>query len=167
LTLIRSKGTLLRFDRDTRGVIITPTTTLELPLGQMFVEVKSPGWEAQIAREEGQGSSRLLQPKYINGEGRWLDSVERVREAVSRAYPQFPPRAAPGRPGPALGSPGTRGSRTIPPGARAPFQKMAQRFRREAQKGSHAPVRAARLLGSVVVVVSRAGPPRSWPIRRR
>ena len=39
---------------------IGPTST--------FVEVKSPGWENEVAKAEGQTSPRLQRPKYLHGE---------------------------------------------------------------------------------------------------
>src|SRR2546426_8552291 len=36
----------------------------------VFVEVKSPGWEDEIAKAEGQASPRLQQPKYVDVEAR-------------------------------------------------------------------------------------------------
>jgi len=39
---------------------IGPTST--------FVQVKSPGWENEIAKAEGQTSPRLQRPKYLHGE---------------------------------------------------------------------------------------------------
>lgn len=60
------------------------------PAGQVFVEVKSPGWEAEIARTQGQGSPRLGQPKYIHAEVRSTAPWASVREAVAKAYPKLP-----------------------------------------------------------------------------
>lgn len=55
----------------------------------VFVEVKSPGWEQEIAAAEGQGSPRLSQPKYISGEARSTGPWESVRHAVKKAYPKL------------------------------------------------------------------------------
>lgn len=55
----------------------------------VFVEVKSPGWEQEIAAAEGQGSPRLSQPKYIAGEARSTGPWESVRHAVKKAYPKL------------------------------------------------------------------------------
>lgn len=55
----------------------------------VFVEVKSPGWEQEIAAAEGQGSPRLSQPKYIGGEARSTGPWESVRHAVQKAYPKL------------------------------------------------------------------------------
>lgn len=57
---------------------------------QVFVEVKSPGWEREVAKAEGQNSPRLLQPKYIHAEARTTDPRAAVRHAVAKAYPKFP-----------------------------------------------------------------------------
>jgi hypothetical protein len=56
----------------------------------VFVEVKSPGWEQEIAEAEGQGSPRLTQPKYIQAEARSTAPWASVRHAVTKAYPQLP-----------------------------------------------------------------------------
>lgn len=58
--------------------------------GQIFVEVKTGGWEKDIKDAEGRDSPRLLQPKYINGEARSVGPWEVIRNAVSNAYPKFP-----------------------------------------------------------------------------
>ena len=56
----------------------------------MFVEVKSPGWEAEIARIEGRASLRLQMPKYIQAEARSTDPVRSLRGALAKAYPKMP-----------------------------------------------------------------------------
>lgn len=56
----------------------------------VFTEIKSPGWEEEVVRAEGWHSPRLQQPKYINGEGRWVDACTPVRRAVKKAYPKLP-----------------------------------------------------------------------------
>src|SRR2546426_8396306 len=56
----------------------------------MFVEVKSPGWESEIANVEGQDSPRLQQPKYINAEARITGPWLSVRNSVKMAYPKMP-----------------------------------------------------------------------------
>ncbi len=57
----------------------------------VFVEVKSPGWEDEIAKAEGQGSPRLQQPKYIEDDkARATGPWSSVRHAVKRAYPKMP-----------------------------------------------------------------------------
>ncbi len=40
------------------------------PRQPVFVEVKSPGWEDEIVKAEGQDTPRLHQPKYVEGDGR-------------------------------------------------------------------------------------------------
>ena len=61
---------------------IGPTST--------FVEVKSPGWEDEIAKAEGQGSPRLQEPKYLRGEVLATAPWASVRHAVKKAYPKLP-----------------------------------------------------------------------------
>lgn len=71
----------------------------------IFIEVKSPGWEAKVIREHAKYHAgevcnskpvvpglppRLKQPKYLNGEGGHLDLVTPVRQAVAKAYPKLP-----------------------------------------------------------------------------
>jgi hypothetical protein len=64
---------------------------LGLDRGQsVFVEVKSPGWEEEIAKAEGRSSPRLLQPKYVAGDGGATAPWASVRHAVKRAYPKMP-----------------------------------------------------------------------------
>lgn len=56
----------------------------------VFVEVKSPGWEDEIAKAEGQTSDRLELPKYIHAEARSTAPWACVRHAVKKAYPKMP-----------------------------------------------------------------------------
>src|SRR5712692_9868490 len=56
----------------------------------IFVEVKSPGWEGEIAKAEGQTSPRLQQPKYISDDARATAPWAAVRHAVKKAYPKMP-----------------------------------------------------------------------------
>jgi len=58
--------------------------------GQIFVEVKVGGWEKDIVEAEGRNSSRLSQPKYINGEARTVGPWQVIRDTVNNAYPKFP-----------------------------------------------------------------------------
>lgn len=58
--------------------------------GEMFVEVKSPGWEAEEVRTRGPQSPRLSQPKHIHAHGGWTVPARRVRESVTKAYPKVP-----------------------------------------------------------------------------
>lgn len=68
---------------------------------QMFVEVKSPGWEGEVEEEERlkrvgpRPRGRLLrldQPKYQHLEGRAFHHTQRVRDTVAKAYPKMPER---------------------------------------------------------------------------
>jgi hypothetical protein len=56
---------------------------------RIFVEVKSPGWEAEIVADEGRASPRLLQPKYIDAEARATAPWASIRHAVRKAYPKL------------------------------------------------------------------------------
>ncbi len=60
------------------------------PGQQIFVEVKSPGWEAEIVAAEGFASPRLQQPKYLDVESRWTNPWEPVRKSIAKAYPKMP-----------------------------------------------------------------------------
>src|SRR5262249_3791755 len=60
------------------------------PKRPVFVEVKSPGWEDEIAKAEGQSSPRLQQPKYISDDARATAPWASVRHAVKKAYPKMP-----------------------------------------------------------------------------
>ncbi len=55
-----------------------------------FVEVKSPGWEQEIAKAEGQTSPRLQRPKYLQNEVMSTAPWASVRHAVKKAYPKLP-----------------------------------------------------------------------------
>lgn len=57
---------------------------------EVFVEVKSPGWEGELTQEQ-RLSGRLSEPKYINGEVRYADNSQAIGFAVDKAYPKFPP----------------------------------------------------------------------------
>jgi hypothetical protein len=54
----------------------------------IFVEVKGPRWEGELTEEEKFGPRRK-QPKYVNGEARWFDSVGKVIDAAGKAIPKF------------------------------------------------------------------------------
>jgi hypothetical protein len=54
----------------------------------IFVEVKSPGWESELQQAE-RLSGRTRLPKYINAEARFIDSAAAIRFAVTKAYPKF------------------------------------------------------------------------------
>jgi hypothetical protein len=54
----------------------------------LFLEVKCPSWEGELAEEEIR-ARRTERPKYINAEGRAIDPVERVIYVVSKALPKF------------------------------------------------------------------------------
>jgi hypothetical protein len=56
----------------------------------VFVEVKSPRWEAEIARAHGQNHPRLNWPKYAGVEARYTDPWASVHDAVKKAYQQMP-----------------------------------------------------------------------------
>jgi hypothetical protein len=60
----------------------------------IFGEVKSPGWEDEIAKAEGQDSPRFQQPKYIDLEGGATAPWAAVRYAVTKAYPKMPDNVA-------------------------------------------------------------------------
>jgi hypothetical protein len=64
--------------------------TLEVRDARIFCEVKSPGWEREMVKLHGEYSQRLAQPKYLSGEGGSFDNTEDIRDAVERAYEEFP-----------------------------------------------------------------------------
>ena len=53
----------------------------------IFVEVKGPGWEGELAAEVR--NDRKLLPKYINGEARVLDTTGPLVKAIDKAIPKF------------------------------------------------------------------------------
>lgn len=64
-----------------------------LPDGQqMFVEVKSPGWEAEITRREpaAVAAARLAQPKYPGVEAFFTSAEPAIIQATKKAYGKFP-----------------------------------------------------------------------------
>lgn len=64
-----------------------------LPDGhRMFVEVKSPGWEAEITRTEPAtvAAARLSQPKYPGVEAFFYSAEPPIVTAVKKAYGKFP-----------------------------------------------------------------------------
>lgn len=66
-----------------------------LALGQSriaLVEVKSPGWEAELSSLE-QRKSRTKQEKYIDMAARWAAPVDVIRRTVAKALPKFTGRA--------------------------------------------------------------------------
>lgn len=54
----------------------------------IFCEVKSPGWESEIAKQDKE-SSRLNQPKFIHAEGRFFNNALDIRRSIEKAYPKF------------------------------------------------------------------------------
>ncbi|MCI0561611.1 MAG: hypothetical protein MN733_24240, partial [Nitrososphaera sp.] len=57
---------------------------------EIFVEVKSPGWEGELSEEEKRGE-RKKQPKHIHLENRCVAPWERIQFAVGKAYEKFLP----------------------------------------------------------------------------
>lgn len=58
----------------------------------VFCEVKSPGWEGEIvtnSQPTAQELERLQKHKYIEADGRFIDSVSKIRNLVEKAYPKF------------------------------------------------------------------------------
>lgn len=56
----------------------------------IFVEVKGPRWEGELSEEELNGPRRQ-QPRYIDGEARFFDSIGKVINAADKAIPKFLP----------------------------------------------------------------------------
>ena len=56
----------------------------------MFVEVKSPGWEAEVPTIPGAKSTRLSQPKHIHAQGGSTAPWRSIRDSVKKAYPKMP-----------------------------------------------------------------------------
>lgn len=64
---------------------------VRLPDGRdLFVEVKAPGWESEIAKLEGQNSDRLKSSKYDNAGGGATAPWWSVRKAIEKAREQMP-----------------------------------------------------------------------------
>jgi len=55
---------------------------------KIFVEVKGPGWESELSKEEFK-AKRQHQPKYVNAEARAIDPYQRVEYAINKAVPKF------------------------------------------------------------------------------
>lgn len=64
--------------------------SLQFGASKVFCEVKSPGWEREVVSNEGLYALRLKQPKHIPGEAGSYENTEDLREALTRAYRQFP-----------------------------------------------------------------------------
>ena len=56
---------------------------------EVFCEVKSPGWEADIVRRN-RDYTRLEKPKHMNGEARFFNNATDIRQAIEKAYPKLP-----------------------------------------------------------------------------
>lgn len=56
----------------------------------IFVEVKSPGWESELTAQEI-AASRAKQDKYPGIEGRAVAPWRNIRAAIRKAYPKFGP----------------------------------------------------------------------------
>ena len=54
----------------------------------VFVEVKSPGWEGELSDAE-RASGRTRKPKYLHAEARAIAPWERIQFAVNKAYKKF------------------------------------------------------------------------------
>lgn len=60
----------------------------------VFVEVKSPGWESELSDGERKGG-RVKQPKYLgSGGGAVAPYIGHIRERVRRSYSKFAPGAS-------------------------------------------------------------------------
>ena len=53
----------------------------------IFVQVKSPGWESELLPDERK--ERKRQPKYRQGEARFIDSAKPVIYAICKSLPKF------------------------------------------------------------------------------
>jgi hypothetical protein len=69
-----------------------PPTFGEYTLGaegqNVFVEVKSPGWEAELSADEIK-AGRAKRPKWVDGDGRAVAPWLQARQCVARAYRKF------------------------------------------------------------------------------
>ena len=54
----------------------------------VFVEVKSPGWEGELSDAE-RNAGRTRKPKYLHAEGRAIAPWERIQFSVKKAYKKF------------------------------------------------------------------------------
>ena len=58
--------------------------------GEIFCEVKSPGWPGQLTRDEIQ-SGRAKLAKYCKpGEARYVAPYQHIRQTIGKAYAKFP-----------------------------------------------------------------------------
>ena len=65
--------------------------SIRAPEGRtVFTEVKSPGWESELAQAE-RLAGRKNMPKYIDGEGRPFANWKSMRDCIKRAYGKFTP----------------------------------------------------------------------------
>lgn len=57
-------------------------------LGEIYCEVKSPGWEGELEQNE-RLSGRKDRPKHMNGEFRDIAPYQAIRHALKKSYPKF------------------------------------------------------------------------------
>lgn len=81
---------VIAWERETIGGRDVDFVIHDKDAGDIFCEVKSPGWESEISQEERLGGRKDL-PKYINRDGRSIAPWQNVRYAIGRAYPKFLP----------------------------------------------------------------------------
>ena len=57
--------------------------------GEIFCEVKSPGWQGQLTQEEMR-SGRAKQPKYLlSAEARYVAPYKNIRKTIDKSYKKF------------------------------------------------------------------------------
>lgn len=61
--------------------------------GNVFVEVKSPGWESELEKNELK-VGRAKQEKYQDNEGRWIGPSTAIQFAIRKAYKKFDPASS-------------------------------------------------------------------------
>lgn len=63
--------------------------TISIVGSNIFCEVKSPGWEGEVVRDQGSNSPCLKKPKYIHAETKGIDNSPLIICTVNKAYKKF------------------------------------------------------------------------------
>jgi hypothetical protein len=58
--------------------------------GEIYCEVKSPGWESELGSKDVSSKRKLL-PKHINGETRTLGGIRGIMYSIEKSYNKFLP----------------------------------------------------------------------------
>jgi hypothetical protein len=77
-----------RWEPPGNGNLIGEFSVQALPAPEIFVEIKSPGWEGELTQEQ-RDAGRAKQEKYQNLEGGAVGPAQKIRMSMPKAYPKF------------------------------------------------------------------------------